>query len=223
MVTKLGQHFEPFAGRVCDTRAIKHLHQLIVTLFRPTQVTSIQFASLLVPILLSVLANAYTHHDDKYYDEQVHHPEDNEIEDDHDPSYRYEYQVNSPHTGDYKTQHEERIGDTVRGHYSLIEPDGMRRIVEYTADPLHGFRAVVKREPTTAHVHQRHVQPAPVPTPLGHARPIPTKLPEPVTTKYPKKLFYSAPQSYYFQTSKSPTPSPKYFPFLRYQRWPFSY
>lgn len=45
-----------------------------------------------------------------------------------------------------KSQHESRSGDVVQGAYSLIEPDGTHRIVEYTADPVHGFNAVVRRE-----------------------------------------------------------------------------
>lgn len=50
-------------------------------------------------------------------------------------------------TGDSKNQQETRSGDVVQGSYSLVEPDGTRRIVEYTADPIQGFNAVVHREP----------------------------------------------------------------------------
>ena len=50
-------------------------------------------------------------------------------------------------TGDAKSQQETRSGDVVQGSYSLIEPDGTRRTVEYTADPHNGFNAVVHREP----------------------------------------------------------------------------
>lgn len=50
-------------------------------------------------------------------------------------------------TGDAKSQQETRSGDVVQGRYSLIEPDGTRRVVDYTADPVHGFNAVVNREP----------------------------------------------------------------------------
>lgn len=49
-------------------------------------------------------------------------------------------------TGDSKSQQETRSGDVVQGRYSLIEPDGTRRTVDYTADPVHGFNAVVNRE-----------------------------------------------------------------------------
>lgn len=50
-------------------------------------------------------------------------------------------------TGDVKNQQESRSGDVVQGSYSLIEPDGTRRTVEYVADPVQGFNAVVHREP----------------------------------------------------------------------------
>lgn len=49
-------------------------------------------------------------------------------------------------TGDSKAQEETREGDVVRGSYSLIEPDGVRRTVNYYADPLNGFNAVVQRD-----------------------------------------------------------------------------
>lgn len=52
-------------------------------------------------------------------------------------------------TGDSKTQQETRSGDVVQGQYTVIDADGYRRIVDYTADPIHGFNAVVNREPLT--------------------------------------------------------------------------
>ncbi|XP_023245832.1 larval cuticle protein A2B-like [Copidosoma floridanum] len=69
--------------------------------------------------------------------------------DDYDPhpQYSYAYDVQDSLTGDSKAQYETRDGDVVRGSYSLIEADGTRRIVEYTADPVNGFNAVVHREP----------------------------------------------------------------------------
>lgn len=36
----------------------------------------------------------------------------------------------------------------VQGQYSVVDADGTRRIVDYTADALHGFNAVVRREGT---------------------------------------------------------------------------
>ncbi|KAM8710776.1 hypothetical protein ACLKA7_017412 [Drosophila subpalustris] len=65
---------------------------------------------------------------------------------DPNPQYSFSYDVHDQSTGDVKSQQESRSGDVVQGAYSLIEADGTRRIVEYTADPVHGFNAVVRRE-----------------------------------------------------------------------------
>lgn len=67
------------------------------------------------------------------------------------PAYRFEYGVHDPESGDIKKQYEERDGDTVRGYYSLMEPDGSIRLVEYTADSKNGFQAVVKKFGNTQH------------------------------------------------------------------------
>lgn len=66
---------------------------------------------------------------------------------DPNPSYSYAYDVQDALTGDSKRQQESRSGDVVRGSYSLNDPDGTRRTVDYAADPVHGFNAVVRREP----------------------------------------------------------------------------
>ncbi|XP_055527204.1 cuticle protein 8-like [Wyeomyia smithii] len=60
------------------------------------------------------------------------------------PKYKYEYGVKDPLTGDHKSQWEMRDGDIVKGSYTLDEPDGSQRIVEYRADDRNGFEAVVK-------------------------------------------------------------------------------
>ncbi|XP_035900259.1 cuticle protein 21-like [Anopheles stephensi] len=64
---------------------------------------------------------------------------------DPNPQYSYSYAVSDALTGDNKSQQESRSGDVVSGSYSLIEPDGTQRVVEYTADPVNGFNAVVHR------------------------------------------------------------------------------
>lgn len=76
------------------------------------------------------------------------------VTDDYDPNpqYSYSYDIHDALTGDTKNQQESRSGDVVQGSYSLIEPDGSRRTVEYTADPVHGFNAVVHREPVATKV-----------------------------------------------------------------------
>lgn len=61
------------------------------------------------------------------------------------PQYHFEYSVNDPITGDAKSQQESRDGDVVQGTYSLVEADGTLRTVEYTADAVSGFNAVVSR------------------------------------------------------------------------------
>ncbi|KAM7363861.1 uncharacterized protein ACRADG_000606 [Cochliomyia hominivorax] len=63
------------------------------------------------------------------------------------PQYKYGYNVQDNLSGDSKSQVEERDGDVVRGEYSLIDADGFKRTVQYTADPVNGFNAVVNREP----------------------------------------------------------------------------
>lgn len=68
------------------------------------------------------------------------------------PQYTYGYDVKDALSGDSKTQVETRDGDVVQGQYSLNDADGYRRIVDYTADPINGFNAVVRREPLVAAV-----------------------------------------------------------------------
>ncbi|XP_034181408.2 larval cuticle protein A3A-like [Osmia lignaria lignaria] len=66
------------------------------------------------------------------------------------PQYSYAYDVHDSLTGDAKSQQESRDGDVVQGSYSLLEADGTRRIVDYTADPVNGFNAVVRKEAAAA-------------------------------------------------------------------------
>ncbi|XKL61213.1 hypothetical protein PGB90_008270 [Kerria lacca] len=61
------------------------------------------------------------------------------------PQYKYDYAVHDPETHDIKSQWEHRDGDLVKGAYSLLEPDGSMRLVEYTSDKDGGFNAVVSR------------------------------------------------------------------------------
>lgn len=61
------------------------------------------------------------------------------------PQYKYDYAVHDPETHDIKSQWEHRDGDLVKGAYSLLEPDGSMRLVEYTSDKEGGFNAVVSR------------------------------------------------------------------------------
>jgi len=65
------------------------------------------------------------------------------------PQYNYGYSIQDGLTGDQHGHSESRNGDSVQGQYSLVEPDGSIRTVTYTADPVHGFNAVVDRSAPT--------------------------------------------------------------------------
>lgn len=55
------------------------------------------------------------------------------------------------HTGDVKSQWESRDDGVVKGHYSILEPDGSIRTVDYTADAKNGFKAIVKTHGPNVH------------------------------------------------------------------------
>ncbi|KPJ04028.1 Adult-specific cuticular protein ACP-20 [Papilio xuthus] len=67
------------------------------------------------------------------------------------PRYGFNYAINDPITKDNKAQWEARDGDVVNGAYSLREPDGTIRVVEYSANDLKGFNAVVKKIGNNVH------------------------------------------------------------------------
>ncbi|XP_077294680.1 larval cuticle protein A2B-like [Arctopsyche grandis] len=82
------------------------------------------------------------------------------------PQYNFAYDIQDGLTGDSKSQHESRDGDVVHGSYSVVDPDGHKRTVEYTADPHNGFNAVVHREPIG------HVVKAIAAAPVAYAAPV---------------------------------------------------
>ena len=96
------------------------------------------------------------------------------------PTYAFGYNVYDVISGDSKTQEETRVGDVVRGSYSMIEADGSRRIVSYVADPINGFNAVVQKDaPVVAAVAAPVVANAAFP--LAYAAPVvaaPVAVPE---------------------------------------------
>lgn len=63
----------------------------------------------------------------------------------------FAYDVADPNTGDYKSQVETRVGGTVSGQYSLLDSDGTKRTVDYAADDVNGFNAVVRKDPVAIH------------------------------------------------------------------------
>ncbi|XP_044268597.1 cuticle protein 8-like [Tribolium madens] len=60
------------------------------------------------------------------------------------PDYLYSYGVEDPVTGNSQAHKETRDGDSVLGEYKVLQADGILRIVKYTADGTHGFRATVE-------------------------------------------------------------------------------
>lgn len=52
--------------------------------------------------------------------------------------------MDNPNTGESHGHSETRDGSTVKGEYTVMEPDGVLRRVQYTADPKNGFRALVR-------------------------------------------------------------------------------
>ncbi|XP_028029522.1 cuticle protein 18.6-like [Bombyx mandarina] len=87
--------------------------------------------------------------------------------------YDFEYSVHDQQSGDIKQQKESRAGDAVQGFYSLVQPDGVHRIVEYTSDKVNGFNANVRYEG----------HPVAQPAKIAYAAPV-------------AKLAYSAPVAY---------------------------
>ncbi|KAF6207145.1 hypothetical protein GE061_018384 [Apolygus lucorum] len=92
------------------------------------------------------------------------------------PQYSYAYDIQDALTGDSKSQHESRDGDVVQGQYSLVEPDGSIRTVDYTADPVNGFNAVVSKSGAAvvkaAPVVAKVAAPVAYAAPIAHAAPL---------------------------------------------------
>ncbi|XP_018322292.1 cuticle protein 7 [Agrilus planipennis] len=85
------------------------------------------------------------------------------------PKYSYNYGVADGLTGDQKSQHEVRDGGVVKGQYSLVEPDGSVRVVDYAADDVNGFNAVVKKIGPSLHAAPVHAAPViAAPLAAGH-------------------------------------------------------
>lgn len=63
-----------------------------------------------------------------------------------EPNYSFAYEVNDAQTGDIKSQQESRRGDIVIGQYSLVQPDGVKRTVDYSANDITGFLATVNNQ-----------------------------------------------------------------------------
>lgn len=104
------------------------------------------------------------------------------------PKYNFAYDVSDAYTGDYKTQTEVRDGDYVKGQYTVVEPDGSRRIVDYTADEHNGFNAVVSKQEG----HSAAAAPAYKPS----YEPSPARKPSYATRPAYRPSYAARPQSY---------------------------
>ncbi|KAK9745570.1 Insect cuticle protein [Popillia japonica] len=109
------------------------------------------------------------------------------------PQYSYAYDIQDGLTGDNKQQQESRDGDVVQGSYSLVESDGTRRVVQYTADPVNGFNAVVSKEPLGVKVAAAPVVAKTI-APISYAAPV-ARVAAPLAYAAPvaKALAYAAP------------------------------
>ncbi|XP_055856320.1 cuticle protein 21-like [Episyrphus balteatus] len=104
------------------------------------------------------------------------------------PQYKFGYDVHDEITGDSKSHSETRDGDVVEGEYSLIDADGFKRIVHYTADAEHGFNAVVSRVP----LHGAHNEAA-----HHDVKTVPATYAAPTVVKTAQPVVYSAPVNFH--------------------------
>lgn len=128
------------------------------------------------------------------------------IEYDEPAQYEYGYEVHDEHTGDHKMHTEKRDGDTVHGRYEVLDPDGFKRIVEYTADAHHGFNAVVRREPTNVKVPVKVIQKVIEPQPVKYY-----SQPQPAPFVVSKPKYYDSQPKYYDSQPKYYDSQPKYY------------
>jgi Insect cuticle protein len=113
------------------------------------------------------------------------------VEHEEPANYDFEYAVKDEHTGDIKEQHESAKDGAISGYYTLVDADGYRRIVHYTADDHHGFNAEVRREPIEGYKAVKTVQ-----------QPIVKKIvAQPIVHKYVEAApqYYSAPVPKYYE------------------------
>uniref|UniRef100_A0A1A9VMW4 Uncharacterized protein n=1 Tax=Glossina austeni TaxID=7395 RepID=A0A1A9VMW4_GLOAU len=125
------------------------------------------------------------------------------------PKYAFNYGVADHSTGDVKSQHETRDGDIVKGQYSLVEPDGSVRTVDYTADPVNGFNAVVTKSGPTVHAQTIVAKPVAIPAkPLVSYHPVLKSLTAaPIVVDSPRPYV----QKQYVVAGHDPVPSPIHY------------
>jgi len=118
------------------------------------------------------------------------------VEHEEPANYQFEYSVHDDHTGDIKEQHETAKDGAIEGYYTLIDADGYKRIVHYTADDHHGFNAEVRREPIEGHKVVKAAAPV-----------VQKYVAAPVVQKYvaqPQQHYYqqAQPQQHYYQQAQ---------------------
>jgi len=67
------------------------------------------------------------------------------------PKYSYNYGVADKITGDQKSAGEVRDGALTKGYYSVVQPDGVLRTVNYISTPHGGFQAQVINKGIAGH------------------------------------------------------------------------
>jgi len=67
------------------------------------------------------------------------------------PKYSYNYGVADKFTGDQKSAGEVRDGGITKGYYSVVQPDGVLRTVNYISTPHGGFQAQVINKGVAGH------------------------------------------------------------------------
>ncbi|XP_044728763.1 larval cuticle protein A2B-like [Chrysoperla carnea] len=86
--------------------------------------------------------------------------------------YNFRYAVEDPVNNVFNDHWEHRIGDFVKGGYSLLDPDGKIRTVLYEVDGKRGFRAYIRRKKPgpyfyTTRILKKHYTPFVLRKPVG--------------------------------------------------------
>lgn len=165
-----------------------HAHPGHVKYIEPAHLKQVNYIQS-APIVKQAVPVKYVHQDPHAvkYIENPHYAK--HVDYDEPAHYEYGYDVHDDHTGDYKSHTEKRDGNTVHGRYEVLDPDGFKRIVEYTADEHNGFNAVVRREPSDLKVVKKVYD--------VHQPEFIKSVPQPIKY-YPQQSSYVQPQQKYF-------------------------
>jgi hypothetical protein len=72
--------------------------------------------------------------------------------------YHYRYAVDDPLSGVINDRWEHRHGEYVKGAYSVLDPDGRVRTVDYEVDGTKGFHAVIRTQFPSECLDGDHIQ-----------------------------------------------------------------